>query len=64
MTDQTQTRFDLYFFGMLLLFCVGSGVYFAFHLSWNRTPDPIVLLSVATISAIAGTLRAWRKSVR
>jgi hypothetical protein len=59
-----QARFELYFFGALLAFCIASGVYFAFHRSRNRTPFPIVLLCVATLCAFAGTLRAWRKSVR
>ena len=59
-----ETRFELYNFSVLLVLCIGSGVYFAFHLSWNRTPVPIALLCAATISAGAGTLRAWRKSVR
>jgi hypothetical protein len=59
-----ETRFELYLFSALFVLCIGSGVYFAFHLSWNRTPFPIALLGVATLCAAAGTFRAWRKSAR
>jgi|HubBroStandDraft_1064217.scaffolds.fasta_scaffold88517_2 hypothetical protein len=41
-----ETRFELYFFSVLSVLCIGSGVYFAFHLSWNRTLLPIALPSL------------------
>jgi hypothetical protein len=59
-----ETRFELYFFSVLLVLCIGTGIYFAFYLSWNKAALPIALLCVATISAVGGTFRAWRKSVR
>jgi hypothetical protein len=59
-----QTRFKLYFYGALAILCIGTGVYFAFHLSRNlMSVLQCALLSVATVSAFAGTYRAWRKSL-
>ena len=49
-----EARFEFYFFSVLLVLCIGTGVYFAFYLSWNRATLPIALLCVATISLCRG----------
>jgi hypothetical protein len=59
-----QPRFNLYYWGTLVVLCFGTGVYFAFHLAWNLTLISFLLVSIGTICAVAGLYRTWRKSSR
>jgi hypothetical protein len=51
---ENSRRFDLYYWGTLMILCFGTGVYFAFHLGWNLILVGFLLDCICAFAAVAG----------